>query len=169
MSEKPKHEVHTFFPDTRFERRARRPGGITREQALAGAQAQVDELMPDFVDWLDRELQDLRAAIQQSEGASFDPSWHERAYRNCCNLRDVGSTMGYELVTFIANNLCEFLDVIKAGTPYDRDMINCHIDALLLAKTEQYRHQRPEQAPEMVNGLRRVVELVSIVPAQKAK
>jgi hypothetical protein len=169
MSKKANHEAHIFYADTRFERMARRPGGVAREQALARAQAQVDEMQSGFSEWLDRELQELSAAIQQAEGSSFDPSWHERAYRSCRQLRDVGATMGYELVTFIANNLCEILDVIKAGTAYDREMINCHVDALLLARTEQYRHLRPEQVPEMASGLRRVVELASIAPAQKRK
>ena len=39
--------------------------------------------------------------------------------------------MGFELVTFIANNFCDILDAIKAGAPYDKNMIDCHIDALL--------------------------------------
>jgi hypothetical protein len=169
MSEKANHEARTFFADTRFERMARRPGGITREQALASGQAQVDEIKLEFADWLDRKLQELSTAIQQAEGSSFDPSWHEHAYRCCCELRDVGATMGYELVTFIANNLCAILDVIKTGKPYDREMINCHVDALLLATMEQYRHLRPEQLPEMTGGLRRVAELASIAPALKIK
>jgi len=169
MSETTNREARTFFADTRFERMARRPGDMTREQALARGQAQVDDLKPEFADWLDRKLQELSATIQQAEGSSFDQSWHERAYRCCCELRDVGATMGYELVTFIANNLCEIFDVIKAGTAYDREMINCHVDALLLAKMEQYRHLRPEQVPEMVSGLRRVVELASKAPAHKIK
>jgi hypothetical protein len=74
-------------------------------------------------------------------------------------LRDVGGTMGYELVSFIASNFCHILDAIKAGAAYDKDMIDCHMDALLLARTEQYRHLTPDQVPEMASGLRRVVEL----------
>ena len=169
MSEKTKHEARTFFADTRFERMARRPGGMTRGQALARGQAEIDELKPEFDDWLDRELQELSTAIQHAEGSSFDPSWHERAYRSCCELRDVGATMGYELITFVANNLCKILDVIKSGAAYDREMINCHVDALLLAKMEQYRHLRPEQVPEMASGLRRVAEMASIAPDLKKK
>jgi len=89
----------------------------------------------------------------------------ERAYTSCAHLRDVGATMDFELVTFVANNLCEILDAMKAGAVYDKDAIDCHMDALLLARTEPYRHLRPEQVPEMSSGLRRVGELVSIVPA----
>ena len=169
MSKNTNNEARTFFADTRFERMARRPGGTTRAQAVSRAQAHVDEIKAEFPEWLDLELQELSAAIQQAEGSSFDLSWHERAYRSCCQLRDVGATMDYELVTFIANNLCEILDVIKTGTAYDRDMINCHVDALFLARTEQYRHLRPEQVPEMASGLRRVVQLASIAPSHKSK
>jgi hypothetical protein len=33
---------------------------------------------------------------------------------------------------------------------------------------EQYRHLRPDQVPEMTNGLLRVVELASIIPPDVA-
>jgi hypothetical protein len=77
--------------------------------------------------------------------------------------------MDFELVTFVANNLCEILDAMKAGAVYDKDAIDCHMDALLLARTEPYRRLRPEQVPEMSSGLRRVGELVSIVPGKITK
>jgi hypothetical protein len=161
MADPTKNEARIFFVDTRFQKMTRRPGGVPREQAIERAQGHINDLKPEFSNWLDQKLQELSAELRQSEGSSFDPSWHERAYRSCCQLRDVGATMGFELVTFIANTLCKILDVIKAGTPYDRDMINCHLDALFLARTEPYRNLRPEQVPEMIGGLRRVVELAS--------
>jgi hypothetical protein len=40
-------------------------------------------------------------------------------------------------------------------------MVDCHIDALLLARTKPYRNLRPDQVPEMSNGLLRVVALAS--------
>ena len=169
MSKDTKHEARTFFADTHFERMARRPGGTTREQAVARAQDQIDKIKSEFPEWLDLKLQELSTAIKQAEGSSFDSSWHERAYGSSCQLRDVGATMGYELVSYIAKNLCDILDVIKTGVAYDREMINCHVDALFLARTEQYRHLRHEQVPEMASGLRRVVEIASIVPTHKSK
>jgi hypothetical protein len=39
---------------------------------------------------------------------------------------------GFELVTFVTNNLCEILEAIIAGTPARDEMITCHIDALNL-------------------------------------
>jgi hypothetical protein len=39
----------------------------------------------------------------------------------------------------------------------------------MLAKTEPYRDVKPDQVPEMTRGLRRVGEIVSIVPADNDK
>jgi len=169
MSKKTTPEAHIFYADTRFERMARRTGGVIREQALDRAQAHVDEMKSGFSEWLDGELLALSSALSQAEQNPSDTSSLDRAYGSCCHLRDVGGTMGYELVTFVARNLCEVLDAIKAGAVYDKDTVDCHVNAFFLAKAEQYRHLRPEQVPEMASGLRRVVELASLVPAQKEK
>ena len=95
-------DARIFFADTRFEKMARRPGGVPREEALAEAQTKVDELKADFSDWLDRELQELNAALAKVESDLSDTVSLECAYRNCAQLQDVCAAMGYELVTFVA-------------------------------------------------------------------
>jgi chemotaxis protein histidine kinase CheA len=161
MSQKDKHDAHIFYADSRFERLARRPGGMPREQALARAQAEIDELKPGFGNWLDQELRELSAEISQIESNPGDTSVLDRAHSRCAQLQDIGTTMGFELVTFVANSLCKIFDAIKAGAIYDKDMIDCHVSALFLFKTEPYRDLRPDQVPEMSNGLRQVVALAN--------
>lgn len=159
MSEKPQREARIFYVDSRFERMARRPGAIARKQALANAQAHVEELKSDFANWLDLELQQLSAVLAQIEADPKDMAVLDHADNNCSQLRDIGATMGFELVTFVAGSLCAILETIKAGATYDKDMIDCHINALFLVKTEPYRNLGPGQVPEMSSGLRRIVEL----------
>ena len=161
MAQQPDQDSHIFPVDTRFQQMARRPGGVTRERALDDAQRQIDNLKTDFVDWLDRELKELAASARKVAANPGDTVAFDRTHHASCQLRDVGGTMGFELVTFVANNFCGILEAIKAGAPHDKDMIDCHIDALLLARTDPYRHLRPEQVPEMARGLRRVVQLAS--------
>jgi hypothetical protein len=161
MSKKADHEARIFYADTRFEKLARRPGGVPREQAIAAAQSEVKELEPGFTIWLEREMQELTAALLRVNGNSPDTLSLECAYRSCAQLRDVGSTLGYDLVTFVARNLCEILDAIKAGAAYDKETIELHVSALFLAKSDAYRQLRPDQVPEMATGLRRVVKLIN--------
>lgn len=159
MAESTKGDAAIFPVDTRFQQMARRPGGVPRERALDGAQRHIDELKPDFNHWLSRELKQLATSIQQVGDNPGDEAVLELAHQACRQLRDVCGTMGYELVTFIADNFCEILDAIKAGATYDQNVVDCYMDALALARTDAYRKLRPEQVPEMTNGLRRMVEL----------
>lgn len=161
MSEKPKAEAHIFYVDSRFERMARRPGGVARDQAVSQAQAEVEKLDTDFSAWLNQEVDILRAAVAQIESKADEVLALERADTACSQLRDVGGTMGYMLVTFVANSLCTIFDAIKQGAAYDKESVDCHIDALLLVKTAAYRNLHPDQVPEMTHGLRQVGKLTS--------
>ena len=169
MAEQNNKDPNVFPVDTRFQQLARRPGGVTRDAAIETAQRHIEGMKTDFVDWLDRELQEVATSVEVLNLNRGDMAALDRAHQACCGLRDVGTTMGYELVTFVADNFCGVLDAMKAGAPYDREMIDCHIDAFLLARTEPYCHMRPEQVPEMTHGLRRVVELANANAAREAK
>ena len=160
-----------FFANSRFERMARRPGGIPRHEAVAKAEAQIEELKSGFNEWLDRELGDLNEMLLKVELDLNDSVSLESAFRNCAQLQAVGAAMGYNLVTFVAENLCKIIETVMSGSAYDKDMIDCHINAFWLAKTDEYRTMNPEQVPEMAQGLRRVVELAnrkSAWPYEKA-
>jgi hypothetical protein len=159
VADQEKNKVNIFYADSRFERLARRPGGVSRELALTRAQGQLEELEADFGDWLDQELQQLRVALTQIEREPRDAAVLGRAESICLQIQDIGATMAYPLVSFVAKSLCTVLEAIKAGTSYDKEAVDCHMNALLLVKTNSYRNLRPDQVPEMTSGLRRIVEL----------
>ena len=120
----------------------------------------------DFDDWIDLEFDALAAALAEIDSDPGDKAALDRAYKSSAQLHEVGSTMGYELVTFVAKTLCDILEAYMAGAAYDKEVIACHTDAFKLARLEQYRHLQPKDVPEMTAGLLRVVELASIVPPE---
>ncbi len=147
------------FPvETDFHKKARRAGGVTRNQAVGNAQAQIETLKEEFTDWLKDGLDRLQSAIQLAETFPDNAMLVEDAFRSSCELRDIGTTMGYELVTFVANRLCEVLNAIRNGADYDKVLIRCHIDALQLARQDSYRNVSPDQVPDLCDGLRRAAE-----------
>jgi len=95
--------------------------------------------------------------------------WIDLALFHAHSLRDVGTTVGFELLTFIAGTFCTILESIKSGAECNVEALTCHIDALLLIRKRQYRNLRPEQLPELSEGLHRVAESVSIVPRNGEK
>jgi hypothetical protein len=161
MTDASDKNVRIFSVETRFQELARRPGGVPREKAIEQAQARIDEAKPGFDDWLNPTLESLADVIKQAQAGTAQADWIETANRHSRHLRDVGTTMDFELLTFIANSLCEVLDAMAAGSEYNMESVQCHIDALFLSRQRRYRGVKPEQVPELTSGLRRVVEQVS--------
>ncbi|HLH98992.1 MAG TPA: hypothetical protein VKW08_28110 [Xanthobacteraceae bacterium] len=164
MAEKIQPEARVFDAKTRFQKLARRPGGVPRTQAVENAQNQVEEAKLGFEDWFEGELTELVGWIERAKSGEGVEEWLEAAEFHAHQLRDVGTTVGFELLTFIAGTLCTILDGIKAGAEINMESIICHIDSLLLIRQKQYRNLRPDQVPELSRGLFRVAESVSIVP-----
>jgi hypothetical protein len=158
-------EARTFFVETRFQRLARRPGGLSRTQALENAQAKIEETKPEFEAWLDGELRELTDLVAKGvQAGAADPAWAAGIVAHCGQLRDIGTTMGYTLLSFIAGNLCGILEGANTDAKNNIESIMCHLDALLLARQAQYRDMRPEQLPELTGGLRRVAEFIRLSP-----
>ena len=158
MSQVKTPEARVFYVETSFQKLARRPGGVSRDKALQHAQTYIDkETKETFDDWLEQELEALKGAFAKLQSGSVDPESIDEACAHSRQLRDVGTTCHFELLTFIADSLCDVLDANKAGTPFDADAVACHVDALMVVKQKPYRGLKPEQLPELTNGLRKVV------------
>jgi hypothetical protein len=165
MAENSTREGRTFHVETRFQRLARRPGGVPRTQALENAQSNIDQSRPDFEAWLDGELKELVDLVSMGvQARATDPAWAAGIAAHCTQLRDVGTTMGYTLLSFIAGNLSDMLEDPGTDAKSNIESITCHVDALLLARQSQYRSLRPDQLPELTGGLRRVAEFIRLSP-----
>jgi hypothetical protein len=169
MAENPNNEARVFSPKTRFQTLARRPGGVSRDQAVENAQGKIEEAKLGFDEWFDGELTELIGWIERAKSGEAVEEWIDAAQFHVNQLRDIGTTVGFELLTFIANTLCTILDGIKAGADCNMESLTCHIDALFLIRQKQYRHLRPDQVPELSHGLHRVAESVSLIPKSGEK
>ncbi len=167
MARAGKHDAARIFAvETRFQKLARRPGGIPRDTAIERAHGGIEEAKRDFDSWLDTELQELASLIQSAERGETEPEWIERVNSHSRELRDVATIMQFDLLSFIANSLCDVLDAIPANNNNNMESITCHMDALMLARQKSYRRLKPEQVPELTKGLRRIVEHVTILPPE---
>jgi hypothetical protein len=164
MSDSSNKEARVFHVETRFQKLARRAGGIARDQAIEQAWTKVEEIKPGFDDWLNNEMQSLADEIKRAQSGDPETSWIEIANAHSRQLRDVGTTMGFELLTFIANSLCEVFDAVIAGAECNMESITCHLDALFLARQRPYRSLKPEQVPELTSGLKRVADFINTSP-----
>jgi hypothetical protein len=99
--------------------------------------------------------------MKKVEGAKAGKDWIRTANFHSHQLRDSATTLGFELLAFIAGSLCEILDSIEAGGECNTESITCHIESLLLAGQASYRHLKPAQVPDLTEGLSRLVKRVT--------
>ena len=162
MTKRPTQDrARVFEVETRFHQQARRKGGVSKEKAIEAAQAQIEKAKPGFDQWLDDELKEFASLIARAESVDDKSKWLEDLDFRSRQLRDSSTTFGFELLSFVATSLCEILQSIEAGSECNMEAIKCHTDALLLAGQKSYRRMRPEQVPDLTNGLNRVVKHVA--------
>jgi hypothetical protein len=153
-------EARIFDVETRFHQQATRKGGISKERAIEAAQAQIEKAKPGFEQWIDDELKEFASLMKRAESGEDRSNWLEALDFRARQLRDSATTLGFELLSFVATSFCEILEPIETGKACNMEAIRCHIDALLLAGQKSYRRMRPEQVPDLTNGLHRVVKHV---------
>ena len=158
MSKLEEKEAREFHIETKFQQYAKRPGGIPREQAIVNAQTTVAALKPNFETWVDDEMAKLMKVIPAEGADAARGAWMDTADVHCQRLADVSATMGYDFVSFVANNLCLMFEAIKRGADYRRDVMVCHLDALSLGRKDKFARMKPEDVPDLTDGLRRVLE-----------
>jgi hypothetical protein len=155
-----KQDPNVFEVETRFQKLARRDGGVPKDKAIEQAQNRIEKAKPSFDDWFEEELRQLTSLIADARAAKAGPDWVEIANARSRQLRDSSGTLGFPMLAFIAKSLCDILDSIEAGAECNMESITCHVDALNLVTQKSYRRLEPEQMPELTDGLRRVVQRV---------
>ncbi|WP_397402438.1 Hpt domain-containing protein [Phenylobacterium sp.] len=109
-----------------------RMGGID-PAAIAKAEAALKSLSGNFAQWLDDEianLENVRATVR-SEGPS--PENMESLYLRAHDLKGLGATYGFPLVTRIAGLLCRLIDDRSKRLEAPMALIDAHIDAIKAA------------------------------------
>lgn len=158
MTKGPSNNATEFHVDTRFQQMARRPGGISRDEAITRAQEKIEDTRPEIDGWLDRELHSLNTIVSAALAGKAERTWIRDANEHTRQLRNAGSTIGLELLTYVADILCEMFEEASAGGECDVEAVKCYVDSMMLARRNEYRNVRPDQVPELVEGLRRVAQ-----------
>jgi len=143
---------------SRFAVMARRPGGISREKALARAEESVENLKADYLEWVARDLralENLINAIHEHEGARDDDM--EAAYTKTAQIRDLGGTFEFPLTTEVADGLCELIHRLRHAGMYSRDALQTQFGALKLVCTEAYKGKQANDEKTLLDGLKRVL------------
>jgi hypothetical protein len=107
--------------------------GAIDPAAIAKAEAALKSLSGNFAEWLADEVSKLEAARQRvrAEGLTADAA--ENLYLRAHDLKGLGATYEYPIVTRIAGSLCKLIDDPDKRAHAPMSLVDAHIDAIKAA------------------------------------
>ncbi|MBI1407083.1 MAG: Hpt domain-containing protein [Caulobacter sp.] len=134
-------------------------GGIDAA-AIAKAEAALKSLSGNFSEWLQDELTKLEAARQaiRVDGLTADSA--EALYFRAHDLKGLGATYEFPLVTRIAASLCKLIDDPDTRLAAPMFLVDAHIDAIRAAVRDDIKTDTHPVGKVLITELeRRVAEI----------
>jgi hypothetical protein len=113
--------------------------GALDPAAIARAEAALKSLSGNFLQWLNDEIVKLEAARDaiRSEGAT--PQGLEALYMRAHDLKGLGTTYGFPLITRMSASLCLLLDSAEKRARAPIDLVEGHVEAIRTAARDDIK------------------------------
>lgn len=134
--------------------------GAIDPSAIAKAEAALKSLSSNFAQWLQDEVAKLEQARQRvrAEGATAETM--ESLYLRAHDLKGLGATYEFPLITRIAASLCKLIDDKEKRMGASMPLIDAHIDAIKAAMRDDIKTDDHPVGKVLVTELeRRVAEI----------
>lgn len=159
MTEKLSETDYGIIPPSReLQHRIGGPLKPLDDAQIESVAAALEELAEDMGDWIKTDLSRLFAARNAFLDNSGSRECIETLHRAAHDLKGLGQTYGFPIVSVIADTLCKaILRAAEAGT-LPEDVVNAHVDALRAVVDLDLRETDSGPATELLRGLNRLVE-----------
>jgi chemotaxis protein histidine kinase CheA len=107
--------------------------------AIAKAEAALAELSGNFAQWLQEELDRLDVARKAVTEQAATPEAVDRLYMCAHDLKGLGTTYEFPLITRIAASLCRLLEEPARRAAAPMVMVDAHIQAIKAAVRDNIR------------------------------
>jgi hypothetical protein len=134
-------------------------GGIDAA-AIAKAEAALKSLSGNFSEWMQDELTKLDAARQAIRVSGLNAETAEALYFRAHDLKGLGATYEFPLVTRIAASLCKLIDDPNTRQLAPMFLVDAHIDAIRAAVRDDIKTDTHPVGKILITELeRRVAEV----------
>jgi hypothetical protein len=132
--------------------------GAIDPAAIAKAEAALKSLASNFSQWLADEITKLDAARQQVRALGATVETMENLYLRAHDLKGLGTTYGYQLITRIAGSLCRLIDDKEKRAHAPLELVDAHIDAIKAAVRDDIKGDDHPVGRVLVEELERRVK-----------
>lgn len=134
--------------------------------AIARADDTIKAMSASFEQWLDADAQTLQAARLSAEEASWSAAALDSLMRAAHDLKGMGATYGYPLVTLIAASLCRLIetDAGKTAAQANPALVCAHVDAVRAAIRDRMASASHPVGKAIVEALEAHVAALGVAP-----
>lgn len=115
--------------------------GAIDPAAIAKAEAALKSLSGNFGQWLNDEITKLEGARQKIRTDGASPETMENLYLRAHDLKGLGATYGFPLITRISGLLCRLIDDKSKRLVAPISLIDAHIDAIKAAARDDIKNE----------------------------
>lgn len=108
---------------------------------LAKAEAALQSLSSQFGDWMQDELDKLEAARAAVKTGGLNDETAEALFMRAHDLKGLGATYEFPIVTRMAGSLCKLLDASERRSTAPLYLVDAHIDAVKAAVRQNIRSE----------------------------
>ena len=128
--------------------------------AIAKAEEALKAMSAQFGQWLNDEIVKLDKAQADIREQGYNPTTAEALYFRAHDLKGLGSTYQYPIVTRMAGSLCKLLDDPAKRTEAPIVLLDAHIDAIKAVVRDEIQTEDHPVGRELAETLEaRVAEL----------
>jgi chemotaxis protein histidine kinase CheA len=124
--------------------------------AVAKAEAALSSLSSNFTQWLADELGKLETARDAMLTDGVTEAVRSRLFLHAHDLKGLGSTYGFPIISRIAGSLCRLLEA-PGRPPSAAKLVNAHVDAIRAAVRDNIRDECDATSRVLADELERQV------------
>lgn len=104
--------------------------GALNPDALAKAEAALKGLSASFGQWLENEVTKLEAARAAIAARGMSSETADQLYVHAHDLKGLGTTYGFPLITRVAGSLCKLMSDREARPQIPVELLDAHLEAI---------------------------------------
>ncbi len=136
--------------------------GAIDPAAIAKAEAALKSLSGNFAQWLDDEVAKLDGARQRLKVEGPTAEAMEFLFMRAHDLKGLGATYEFPIVTRIAGSLCRLIDDKEKRLVAPISLIDAHIDAIKAAVRDQIKTVNHPVGKDLIQELERRVDAFGV-------
>lgn len=129
-------------------------------KAIERAEAALQSMSGQFGEWLDKELVALEQARQNAHAQGLASSAGEALYTRAHDLKGLGSTYEYPIVSRMGGSLARLLETAELRNIVPMPLVDAHVDAIRAAVRDEVKDETHPVGKALVAELESHVEAI---------